>query len=103
MKNNSNLLLAVVIVVAFIFLWDNLVVKRYGPARSSTTQNQRATSPTNSPNLSSARSGPTDSTSAGTTTLLHVEAANVTLDSRGAGVSSWKVKERNHWIDRKST
>src|ERR1051326_8202453 len=99
MKNNSNLLLAVVIVVAFIFLWNNLVVRRYAPVHQPISRTQRTTPPTTSPNLSATRSSPSASTSGGTPALLHVEGANVTLDSRGARVSSWKIKERNHWIE----
>ncbi len=101
MKNNSNLIIAVIAVVGFIFLWDKLVVSRFTPPKQTASQ----ASPTSQPILP-----PSDSLNLTTpvsaqkviqpsTNHLKTETADVTIESWGGKISSWKVKERDHWVE----
>lgn len=104
MKNNKNLFISILIVFGFIVAWDALVVSRYGSAPSKNV-NPPAAQPLSSPAIQS--SAPAIITESQKATLnapqksviLISGKTRVELESAGARVQSWKVLEKDHWVE----
>lgn len=104
MKNNANLFIAVLIVIGFIFVWDAFVVSRFGPARPKTAAVATPTpTPSTSVSLSAASKQDAKPSNASAAPIvpasLEQNGTRVELESFGARVTSWRIRERDHWIE----
>ena len=105
-ETKSNLLIAVVTVVAFILLWDVFVTSRYGPSRPpAPVPDTKTATPGDATDARVAaparRDGaePIAAPAKETRTVLETEAARLVVESRGARVTSWQVREKDHWVE----
>jgi len=104
-KNNLNFLFAVVFLIGFIAFWDAFVVSRYAPSRPPAAASPTPpveTEPEKTP--PSIKGAHTNSLAAipsegGQTVELKTDRTLATFESIGARVSSWRVKEGEHWIE----
>ena len=108
MKNNSNLFIAVIVIVGFIFFWDKLVVSRFTPLKPAVTHtNGSASLPPSNVGLPNAQKEVPSSRNQTaphenlqlSSTEIHTESSDVIVDSLGGRISSWKIKEHDHWIE----
>lgn len=110
MKGNTNLITTIVAVVAFMFLWDHFVVSRYAPPAPKKIAPQATPAEQAQPGQTAFKTEPvapparTEVPAAlreepESTVVLTGEEAEVTFGSRGARVTSWKVKENGHWVE----
>lgn len=99
MNNNRSLITSLVLVMGFLFLWNAFVVSKYAPpkkAHQPITQNQ-----TNASLQASSSNGSVSALPSGepTTTVVQADGVEVTVESMGGKVSSWKINELNHWLE----
>jgi len=111
MSNTKNMILAVVVVVTFVALWDAFVLRRYGSPKRPPQGTAESIGPTTrsvvespatteglSPQMSEKINPPTVDRRA-QEIVLKTSHNEVTFNSYGARVVSWKVKERDSWIE----
>jgi hypothetical protein len=98
-NSNKNLLMALVATFGFIFMWDALVVRRYGPPTKA------AVSPVASPrsSIQPAVVSPRDAKNAPAVSKSSVDLklpdTEITMTADGAAISAWRVKEQNDWVE----
>jgi YidC/Oxa1 family membrane protein insertase len=100
MKNNSNLVLTIVVVLGFMFFWDTFVLKRYAPANPPPSASQ-ASAAFPAGNSSAAPAGlvPPSPARPSTEAAIQTDNVKVTFQSLGARVTSWKIREKDHWVE----
>jgi len=97
MKNNSNMILTILISVTFIVLWDVFVASRYAPSKSVFGPTHTAV--VAPPPAASAPAPSALPAVKKAITVLKTDREIVTVESRGARVKSWKLREKDHWVE----
>src|SRR5688572_29707005 len=100
MKSNANLLIAILLMISFMLFWDSVVVKRYAPPQRSLPKTATGVETP----AGSAKNIPTAHekipVAAGeSTSQLKVPGTEILIQSRGARVTSWKIQEKDHWLE----
>lgn len=102
-SNNSNLLLAVAVLIGFFFVWESFIVKRYAPKPSETKSMPTATVGKPGAASTPAPSAPIPAANLAdikdATAMLTADGNEIVFTSRGAAVTSWKIQERDAWLE----
>jgi len=105
MKNTSQTIIAVAVMLGFLFFWETFVASRYSFQKPEPSPVNKITATPAAPSASSTPthlvspngSAPSDNSDA--LTVLETDNAKVSFLSHGARVASWQIKERDHWIE----
>lgn len=103
-KNNGNLILAIVFLLGFLYLWQTLVVSKYAPPKTAASKTQTLSDDAKENAKLSALADEAARMPASKTpqdTILKLTAPHVEaiFDSATGTVQSWKIEERDHWVE----
>jgi YidC/Oxa1 family membrane protein insertase len=109
MKKNLNVIFAVLFLFGFIYLWDTLVMSRYGAPKRDSAKAASPLAPAANPAADEAADRVIRDVAADRSTgrayvgdsvvSLHAEGTEVIFQSAGARVGSWHVLEKGRWLE----
>ncbi len=101
-SQNFNLFAAVIVVIAFVFFWDAFVVSKYGPPKkpAQTVASQPAPeTQIAAPNAIPIQEKVVQNQTPVILKVLEDERNIITFETKGARITSWQMKEKNHWVE----
>jgi YidC/Oxa1 family membrane protein insertase len=106
MKNNLNVVFAIAFLFGFVYLWDVFVMSRYSGPRApapAATPSAEAPATAASPAIrtASANPVPVNPVPAANDAIISLKTDNseVVMLAQGARVGSWKLREKDHWLE----
>ncbi len=98
-EKNANLFVAVLVIIGFVFFWDSFVVSRFahkkGDKQASKTTSTLQPSTIGNPQISPK----IDTATPIIQKVLENDLNKITFDTTGAKVVSWRLHEKDRWID----
>lgn len=102
-KNNTNLIVAIIFLLGFLAFWEKYVVPRYTPAplvssKAAETLTKTENNLLKEAKLETAKTALIPAKNTVPYITLENGSTKVTLEREGGKVSSWEIKEGEHWL-----